>query len=153
MGRSASVCRRGAERRGVSRLVLLDNEAVQALRNPAHRKHRRVLDEVRVTAERKVRARVVRIVVPAAVRVEAGWDRTASAWAFVNRFPIADLPLDTTHADVAAGIARRTGVTVADAHLGAAIQAADTDQVTVLTSDPGDMRKVAEGRQVTIVAL
>lgn len=137
----------------MSRLVLLDNEAVQALRNPAHRKHRRMLDEVRVTGERKVRARIVRIAVPAAVRVEAGWDRTAPAWAFINRFPIADIPLDTSHADAAAGIARRTGVTVADAHLGAAIQAADADQVTVLTSDPGDMRKVAEGRQVNVVAL
>ncbi len=133
--------------------MLLDNEAVQALRNPAHRKHRRMLDEVRVTGERKVRARIVRIAVPAAVRVEAGWDRTAPAWAFINRFPIADIPLDTSHADAAAGIARRTGVTVADAHLGAAIQAADADQVTVLTSDPGDMRKVAEGRQVNVVAL
>jgi hypothetical protein len=137
----------------VSRLVLLDNEAVQALRNPAHRKHRRVLDEVRVTAERKVRARIVRLVVPAAVRVEAGWDRTAPAWAFINQFPIADIPLDTRHANVAASVARRTGVCVADAHLGAAIQAADADQVTVLTSDPGDMRKVAEGRQVNVVAL
>jgi len=137
----------------VSRLVLLDNEAVQALRNPAHRKHRRVLDEVRVTAERKVRARIIRIVVPAAVRVEAGWDRTASAWAFINQFPIADIPLDTSHANVAAGIARRTGVTVADAHLGAAIQAAEAGQVTVITSDPGGMRRVAEGRQVNIVTL
>jgi predicted nucleic acid-binding protein len=133
--------------------VLLDNEAVQALRNPAHRKHRRVLDEVRVTGERKVRGRVVRVVVPAAVRVEAGWDRAASAWAFINRFPIADIPLDTSHADAAAGIARRTGVTVADAHLGAAIQATEADQVTVLTSDHRDMRKVAEGRQVNIVTL
>jgi predicted nucleic acid-binding protein len=57
------------------------------------------------------------------------------------------------HADTAAGIAKRTGVSVADAHLGAAIQAAGTDHVTVITSDPGDMRKVAEGRQVNVVAL
>jgi predicted nucleic acid-binding protein len=137
----------------VSRLVLLDNEAVQALRDPAHRKHRRVLDEVRATAERKVRARIVRVAVPAAVRVEAGWDRTSPAWAFINRFPITDIPLDTSYADAAAGIARRTGVTVADAHLGAAIQATEVAQVTVITSDPGDMRKVAEGRQVNVVAL
>jgi hypothetical protein len=51
-----------------------------------------------------------------------------------------------------AGIAKRTGVSVADAHLGAAIQAAGADQVTILTSDPGGMRKVAEGRQVNVVA-
>jgi predicted nucleic acid-binding protein len=57
------------------------------------------------------------------------------------------------HADTAAGIAKRTGVSVADAHLGAAIQTAEGDRVMVLTSDPGDMRKVAEGRQVNVVAL
>jgi hypothetical protein len=42
---------------------------------------------------------------------------------------------------------------VADAHLGAAIQASEASQVMILTSDPGDMRKVAEGRRVEIVTL
>jgi hypothetical protein len=137
----------------VSRLVLLDNEAVQALRDPAHRKHRRVIGEVEFAFKRAVRTLRVRIAVPAAVRVEAGWDRTAPAWAFVNRFPIDDIPLEMSHADTAAGIVKRTGVSVADAHLGAAIQAAHADQVMVITSDPGDMRKVAEGRQVNVVTL
>ena len=137
----------------MSRLVLLDNEAVRALRDPAHRKHRRVLAEVEFAFKRVVRTLPVSVAVPAAVRVEAGWDRTASAWAFINRFPIADIPLDTNHADTAAGIVKRTGVSVADAHLGVAIQVADADHVMVLTSDPGDMRKVAEGRQVNVVAL
>jgi predicted nucleic acid-binding protein len=137
----------------VNRLVLLDNEAVQALRDPTHRKHQRVLDETQIVFRRVVRTLSVRVAVPASVRVEAGWDRTAPAWAFVNRFPIADIPLDTSYADAAAGIAKRTGVSVADAHLGAAIQATDADQVTVITSDPSDMRKVAEGRQVNVVTL
>lgn len=137
----------------MSRLVLLDNEAVQALRDPVHHKHRRVLAEVEFAFKHAVRTLRVRVAVPAAVRVEAGWDRTAPAWAFINRFPIADIPLDTHHADTAAGIARRAGVSVADAHVGAAIQAAEADRVMVLTSDPGDMRKVAEGRQVNVVAL
>ena len=109
----------------MSRLVLLDNEAVQALRDPAHRKHRRVLAEVEFAFKRVVRTLPVSVAVPAAVRVEAGWDRTAPAWAFINRFPIADIPLDTNHADTAAGIVKRTGVSVADAHLGVAIQVAD----------------------------
>lgn len=137
----------------MSRLVLLDNEAVQALRDPAHRKHRRVLAEVEFAFKRVVRTLPVSVAVPAAVRVEAGWDRTAPAWAFISRFPIADIPLDTNHADTAAGIVKRTGVSVADAHLGAAIQAAEADHVMVLTSDPGDMRRVAEGRQVNVVGL
>ena len=63
----------------MSRLVLLDNEAVQALRDPAHRKHRRVLAEVEFAFKRVVRTLPVSVAVPAAVRVEAGWDRTASA--------------------------------------------------------------------------
>jgi predicted nucleic acid-binding protein len=137
----------------VSRLVLLDNEAVQALRDPAHRKHRRALGEIEFAFKRAVRTLRVRVAVPAAVRVEAGWDRTAPAWAFLNRFPITDIPLAGDYADTAAGIAKRTGVSVADAHLGAAIQAEGNGQVLVITSDPGDMRKVAEGRRVDIVAL
>jgi hypothetical protein len=71
----------------------------------------------------------------------------------VNRFRIADVPLDTDQADAAAGIAKRTGVAVAGAHLGAAIQAAETGTVLVLTSDPDEMRRVAEGRRVDVVAL
>ena len=137
----------------MTRIVLLDNEAVQALRDPAHRKHRRVIREVLVTGVRTVRATPIQVAVPTAVRVEAGWDRTAAAWAFINRLGIVDVPLDISHTDVAAGIAKRTGVSVADAHLGAAIQAAEVDQVTVITSDPADMRKVAEGRQVNVIAL
>jgi hypothetical protein len=42
---------------------------------------------------------------------------------------------------------------VADAHLGAAIQASENDHVLVLTSDPDDMRQVAAGGQVYIVVL
>ena len=137
----------------MSRLVLLDNEAVRALRDPAHRKHRRVVAEVEFAFKRVVRTLPVSVAVPAAVRVEAGWDRTAPAWAFINRFPVADIPLDTNHADTAAGIVKRTGVSVADAHLGAAIQASNADHVMVLTSDPDDMRRVAEGRQVNVVGL
>jgi hypothetical protein len=48
---------------------------------------------------------------------------------------------------------KRTGVSVADAHLGAAIQASEVSHVMVLTSNPGDMRQVAEGRRVDIVAI
>jgi len=135
--------------------ILLDNEAVQALADPSHRKHRRALGYAQVVISRKARADPVNVAVPAAVRVEAGWDRTAPAWAFVNRLRIADIPLDRTHANTAAAISSRTGVSVADAHLGAAIANADADaaRVTVVTSDPRDMRIVAEGKHVEVVAL
>jgi len=135
------------------RVVLLDSEAVQALRDPAHRKHQRVLDEMDFAFKRAARTQRIHVAVPATVRVEAGWDRTAAAWAFANRFPIADIPLGPKHADFAAGIRKRTGVSVGDAHLGSAIQNAEAERVTVLTSDPADVRRVAEGKRVEVVTL
>jgi hypothetical protein len=137
----------------MSRLVVLDNEAVQALRDPAHAKHRRVVSHVQVVASRKRRAEHIGIAVPTAVRVEAGWDRTSAAWAFPNGLRIADCPLDTSAANIAAALRARTGVSVADAHAGAVMPSAPDAQVTVITSDPGDMRQLAGDGGVTIVAI
>jgi hypothetical protein len=137
----------------MNEIVLLDCEAVQALRDPAHRKHHYMIGVALGSARSKIRGPRVDVGVPTAVRVEAGWDRTAAAWAFVNQLRIADIPLGPKHADLAAGIRKRTGVSVADAHLGSAIQNAEAERVTVLTSDPGDIRKVAEGRLVGVVTL
>jgi hypothetical protein len=137
----------------VNSIILLDNEAVQALADKAHSKHRRVLNEVLVANRRATRALSFGIAVPAAVRVEAGWDRTAAAWTFVNQLRIADIPLDARHADAAASIRQRAQVSVAGAHLGAAIQGAEADHVTVITSDPRDIQRVAEGRRVGVVAI
>jgi len=137
----------------MSQVVLLDNEAVRALRNPTHPKHRRVVAHAQVVAQRKRRAATIEVAVPSAVRVEAGWDRTASAWAFPNRLRITDIPLDSVHANTAASIRNRTGVPVADAHLGAVIQSEPADRITVVTSDPDDMRLVAGHRQIIVVAI
>jgi predicted nucleic acid-binding protein len=135
----------------MSLTILLDNEAIQALADPAHRKHHRAVGFAQVAVSRKARGSPVTVAVPTAVRVEAGWNRTAPAWAFVSRLRIADIPLDGARANAAASIRSRTGVCVADAHLGAAI--ANAARVTVLTSDPRDMRIVAEGKHVEVVAL
>lgn len=137
----------------MSRIVLLDDEAVQALGDRAHRKHRRVLDQLQTAGIRTVRGFPVEVAVPTTIRVEAGWDRTSSSWAFVNRLPIADIPLSPRHADSAAGIRKRTAVSAPGAHLGAAIQHAGQDRITVVTSDPGDMRKVAQDRRIDVVAI
>ncbi len=137
----------------MTRLVVLDNEAVRALRDPAHPKHRHVVSHAQVVASRKRRAAAIEVVVPTAVRVEAGWDRTSPAWAFPNHLRIADLPLDAANASTAAAIRTRTGVSVADAHLGAVIHSATADQITVVTSDPGDMRLVAADKGITITTL
>jgi hypothetical protein len=137
----------------MSQVVLLDNEAVQALQDPAHPKHRRVVAQAQVVAQRKRQASTIETVVPTAVRVEAGWDRSAPAWAFPNRLRIADMPLDSIHANTAAVIRNRTGVSVADAHLGAVIQSTAADRITVVTSDPEHMRLVAGTRQIAVVTI
>ena len=135
------------------RLIVLDNEACQALADPAHRKHQKVVSLAQVVAGRKQRAAAIEVVVPTAVRVEAGWDRTSAAWAFPNRLRIADIPLDSANANIAAAIRGRAGVSVTDAHLGAVMRTAPAGDVTVVTSDPGDMRRVAGDRVVSIAAI
>ena len=137
----------------MSHLVLLDNEAIQALGDPAHSKHRRVVSHAQVVASRKRRAAAIELAVPTGVRVEAGWDRTQPSWAFANHLRIADLVLDAGSANAAAAIRRKTAVSGPDAHIGAAIQSAAADRVTVITSDPDDMRLVAGDAAVTIVTL
>jgi len=137
----------------MTHLVILDNEAVQALASPAHRKHRQALAYAQVIASRKRRAADVQAVVPTTERVEAGWDRTSPAWAFPNRLRITDIPLDTAAASTAAAIRAQTRVSVADAHIGAVIGAAQATNITVVTSDPADMRRIAGDKAVTIAAI
>ena len=137
----------------MTHLVILDNEAVQALASPAHRKHRQALAYAQVIASRKRRAADIEAVVPTTVRVEAGWDRTSPAWAFPNRLRITDSPLDPAAASTAAAIRTQTRVSVADAHMGAVIGAAQATNITVVTSDPADMRRIAGDKAVTIAAI
>jgi len=137
----------------MTRLVVLDNEAVQALASPRHPKHQRALAHMEAVERRKRHAAAISLVVPAAVRVEAGWDRTSPQWAFLNRLRIADVPLDATQANAAAAINEQTQVSVADAHIGAVVQSASNSDVTVVTSDPADIYRVAGDHPVTVVAI
>ena len=137
----------------MTRLVVLDNEAVQALGSPRHPKHQRALGHMEAVERRKRRAAAISLVVPTAVRVEAGWDRTSARWAFLNRLRIADVTLDAAHANAAAAIQQEAQVSVADAHVGAAIRSAPDVDVTVITSDPADIRRVAGDCPVTVVAI
>ena len=111
------------------------------------------MSQAQVVASRKRRAVAIEMVVPTAVRVEAGWDRTSPAWVFPNRLRIADNPLDTASANTAAGIRDRIGVSVADSHIGAVIQSASDGQITVVTSDPGDVRRVAGDKNIIVAAI
>ena len=140
------------------RTVVLDNEAVQALIEPTHRKHRRVLSAVEATAARNLRqAGSVRLVVPTAVRVEAGWDRRAQRSAAINRLRVDDIPLDRFASDAAAAVVRALGVSVADAHLASVLTTAPGPHA-VMTSDEADVRRIAAhlgdlGGSVTVVVV
>lgn len=136
----------------MTHLIILDNEAVQALASPAHRKHRQAIAYAQVIASRKRRAADTQAVVPTAVRVEAGWDRTSPAWALPNRLRITDSPLDPSAASTTAAIRTQSGVSVADAHIGAVIGTAQATHITVVTSDPNDIRRIA-GDKAVIVAV
>lgn len=101
----------------------------------------------------KRQAASISLVVPAAVRVEAGWDRTAPQWAFLNRLRIMDVPLDAAPANLAAAIHEQAQVSVADAHIGATVQSAANADITVVTSDPADIRRASGDQPVTVVEI
>ena len=137
----------------MTQIVVLDNETVQALASPHHPKHHRVLGYVELVERRKRRAASVSVLAPTAVRVEAGWDRNSPQWAFINRLRIVDVVLDAVCANTAAALQEQAQVSVADAHIGATVQSAPDGDITVLTSDPRDIRRVAGGRLVTVVTI
>lgn len=132
--------------------VILDNEAVQALRDVSHRKHKVVAGHLAAVTARRRRGRAWRVVVPATVRVEAGWDRTQSSAAAINRFRIGDAALDTGAANGAARLRAVHGLSVADAHVGHVARRADGD-VVVLTSDPGDISAAVGSRPARLIAI
>jgi hypothetical protein len=135
------------------RTVVLDNEAVQALADVRHRKHRRALAELEAVAALNFwREDTTRVVAPTAVRVEAGWDRTDPRAARVNRLHIDDAPLDGAAANLAAQLRTTLDVSVADAHLGAVL-ATTPGPHAVLTSDAEDVRRMADhlGMPVNVV--
>jgi hypothetical protein len=121
------------------RTVVLDNEAVQALTDPTHPKHRTVVAHLEGAVSRRRRGTVVDAVVPTTVRVEAGWDRSAPGAAAINRLRLTDHVLDSQTANVAANIHARCGRGPADAHVGATVRAIPSVDVVVLTSDPTDI--------------
>lgn len=135
------------------RTVLLDNEAVRALADATHPKHRVVVAHLAGVVVRRRKATPARVMVATAVRVEAGWDRSVPDAAAINRYRVVDAALDGPTANHAAGIVNRTGVSVADAHTGAVIGTLTGDEIVVLTSDPDDMVRVSTPRPITAVRI
>jgi len=139
----------------VFRTVLLDNEPVQALLDVEHRKHRRTLAIIESIAARSLTAgREVALVVPTAIRVEAGWNRHLPTSAIINRLRVHDFSLDSQAADNAAQVRSDLSVSIADAHLAAALNHLAGPHA-VVTSDVNDLQRIAShlGFPVVIVAL
>lgn len=135
------------------RTIVLDNEAVQALADSTHVKHRTVVAHLAVAVARRRRGTVVDTVVPTTVRVEAGWDRSAPRAAAINRFRLRDHVLDAKAANVAASIQARCDLGPADAHIGAAVRSVSSGDVVVLTSDPSDIAVVSTPSTPQIVRI
>jgi hypothetical protein len=124
--------------------VILDSEAVTALSDVRHPKHRALLPYLEGTAQRRSRNTLQRVLVPVAVRIEAGWDRTDPKAAVVHRVSGArDVPLTGDAANKAERLRAATGVSVVDATVGEAADAAPKP-VVILSSDVDDVRKLAE---------
>jgi hypothetical protein len=124
--------------------VILDSEAVNALSDVGHRKHRALLAYLEGAAQRRARNPSRRVLVPVAVRIEAGWDRTDPKAAIVNRVSGArDVPLSGEAANRAEQLRAATGVSVVDATVGEAAESA-AKPVVILSSDIDDMRKLAQ---------
>jgi hypothetical protein len=122
--------------------LVLDNEAVAALADVRHPKHRAALGFLEGAQRRRGRSQF-RVLVPVAVRVEAGWDRHDRASATINRVSGArDHPLTGDGANVAHRLRQATGVSVVDATVGEAAAAAPKP-VVILTSDRSDMTALA----------
>lgn len=135
------------------RTVVLDNEAVQALASVSHPKHRSVVAHLDALTGRRRRGRIVEALVPTAVRVEAGWDRSDATAAPLNRFRVRDHALDPDTANVAASIHATTSTGVADAHVGAAVRRLASEEIVVLTSDPHDIAAVCSPANPTVVTI
>ncbi len=127
--------------------LILDCEAVQALQDPHHPKHGRAADFIAANAIRGRRSAptALRVVVPVAVRIEAGWDRTAPAAGNINRLTQAqDLPCREADANLGARLrVAFPNLSVVDATIGAVI-ASSPPPVRILTSDREDMSQLLE---------
>lgn len=123
--------------------LVLDNEPVQALLDVSHPKHRRVLAFLDEVNRRNREGREVTVLVPVAVRIEAGWDRSDAGAAVANRVSGArDVALDRRRADRAIRLRSEVAVSVVDATVAEAAGAA-APPVVILTSDVGDMERLA----------
>lgn len=135
------------------RTVVLDNEAVGALTDVHHPKHRTVLALLEVTNQRRGRKQELQVVVPTAVRVEAGWDRNDPASSHVNRISRAvDFNLDAPVANRCVRLSRLVPeASVVDVTVAQAAEAAALQPATIITSDADDITSLVGHLDVPVV--
>lgn len=124
-------------------MLVLDNEAVQSLVDAAHAKHREVLALLEARTQRNSRsAGSVVALVPTAVRVEAGADRSAAGANALGRLRVADVELTSGRADAAARLRSAAGGSTEDATVAEAAASHAGSRVTVLTADLTDLPRL-----------
>lgn len=126
-----------------ARVAVLDNEAVQALADVQHPKHRPMVARVAAAVHRQRSG--VTLVVPTAVRVEAG----VSSSGLLRRLRVVDVVLDRDRADRAAALVREEQATAVDATVAEAAMTS-AGLVTVYTSDVRDLSRLLADAGVAV---
>lgn len=126
-----------------SAALVLDNEALQALADPRHPKHRIMLEKIAAVKYESLRGSSVRVVTPTAVRVEALISRQTPGAAAPGRFNVQDIALDSTRTDRCVTLAAAAAATAVDATVAEAAESeARTRRVSVYTSDVADLTRL-----------
>lgn len=124
-------------------MLVLDNEAVQALVEPTHAKHALALALLEARTQRNARTPgSVIAVVPTAVRVEAGVDRTDPGAHALGRLRVHDVELTTARADAASRLRKAVGGSTEDATVAEAATGHADALVTVVTADLTDLPRL-----------
>lgn len=123
--------------------MVLDHEAVQALADRHHPKHRVLLEKLAAVRYESGRGASVRVVTTTAVRVEARVARRAAGSAALGSFRVQDVSLDPTRADRCVALSTAASATAVDATVAeAAEDEARLRLVSVYTSDVADLTRL-----------
>ena len=131
--------------------MVLDNEALQALADVGAAKHRAMvaLLKAAVVDSRRSRQRP-RLLTSTVVRLEAGLSRRSPQNTGLGLFRVQDVALDGERVERALTLPSAREVTPADAAV-AEVAASLAGKVTVLTSDPVDLRRLLAGTEVLVL--
>ena len=129
--------------------LVLDNEALQVLAHPHHRKHSDLVAFVETEQRAALRSRrAPGLRTSSVARVEAGVDRTSPASAVFNRFRVGDVLVTPDRADRAIRLNAEVGASAVDACV--AELAASLGASTVITSDVRDLSRLLVGTPVVV---